>query len=150
VPYIKKIFFLIVAVTLVSCGDNPSVSTSDKSVEELRKEMAADRVELIFFHNHERCLTCTNMEKLTKEVVDTFFGQQVKEGKVVLIIVDIEDRKNRAIIDDYRVVWTSLYINRWRGGTESRHNMTEFAFLNVDSSPDRFKEGIRQKVEELL
>ena len=148
--YIKRILLLIVTFSLFSCVNNSSLVQPDKPVEELRKSMAADRVEVLFFHNHERCSSCLNMEKYTKEVVDTYFGKQVKDGTLVLLIIDIEDKKNAAVTDDYQVVWTSLYINKWENGTESRHSMTEYAFLNVDSSPDEFKEGIRQQIEELL
>ncbi len=147
--YIKHIL-LIVIFSLFSCGNNTSMVEPGKPVEKLRESMGADRVEVLFFHNHERCSSCLNMEKYTKEVVDTYFGKQVKDGTLALLIIDIEDKKNAAIIDDYQVVWTSLYINKWENGTESRHSMTEYAFLNVDSSPDEFKEGIRRQIEELL
>jgi len=148
--FIRQIILLIIAGVFFSCGNNSSISTANKPVEELRKNMATDRVEVMFFHNHERCSSCLNMEKLTKEVVDTYFTQQVKDGKLVLLIIDIEDKNNTEVTDDYQVIWTSLYLNKWQNGTESRHNMTEFAFLNVDSSPDEFKEGIRKQIEELL
>ena len=148
--YIKRIIFLIVTATILSCGNNSPISSMDKSVEELRNNMDANRVEVLFFHNRERCSSCLNMEKYTKEIVETYFAQQIKEGKLVLLICDIEDKNNTELTDDYQVIWTSLYINKWENGTESRHNMTEFAFLNVDSSPDEFKEGIRQQIEELL
>lgn len=141
---------LIVAAVLFSCGNSSSTDSSGKSVEELRAEMSTDRVEVLFFHNHERCSSCLNMEKYTKEVVDTYFAQQVKDGGLVLLIIDIEDKNNSELTDDYQVIWTSLYINKWENGEEDRHNMTEFAFLNVDSDPEAFKEGLRKQIEELL
>jgi thioredoxin-related protein len=148
--FIRQIILLIIAGLFFSCGNNSSVPSTSKSVDDLREQMEADRVEVMFFHNHERCSTCLNMEKLTKEVVDIYFGQQVKDGRLVMMIIDIEDKNNAEVTDDYQVIWTSLYINKWQNGTESRHNMTEFAFLNVDSDPEAFKEGLRKQIEVLL
>lgn len=40
-------------------------------------------VEVLYFHGKQRCVTCNTIEKLTKEVIDKDFAQQLKDGKVV-------------------------------------------------------------------
>ena len=65
-------------------------------------------------------------------------------------VIDISDPQNEAITDKYEVTWSSLYINGWKGGKETVNNMTEFSFANAKGSPDIFKEGIKNKINELL
>ena len=64
-------------------------------------------------------------------------------GKCVL-------KENEAIADKYEVTWSSLFVNGWKDGKENVNNMTEFSFSNAKNAPDKFKEGIKSKIDELL
>ncbi len=50
----------------------------------------------------------------------------------------------------YEVTWSSLFVNDWKDGKENVNNMTEFSFSNARNAPDKFKEGIKSKIDELL
>ena len=80
----------------------------------------------------------------------TKIKNQIDKGAVVYKVIDISDPQNEAITDKYEVTWSSLYINGWKGGKETVNNMTEFSFANAKGSPDIFKEGIKNKINELL
>jgi hypothetical protein len=41
-------------------------------------------------------------------------------------------------------------VNGWKDGKENVNNMTEFSFSNARNAPDKFKEGIKSKIDELL
>jgi len=144
-----SIFTLFALTLLISCGNN-SRATLGKEQDNALLTTKTDYVEVLFFHNHERCSTCTEMEKIIKETVANNFQRQLDDGSLVLRIVDIDDKENRSLTDSYEVVWTSLYINKWEEGVETRNNLTEFAFLYIDSSPDVLKNGIIQEIKELL
>lgn len=140
----KHLFFIIISLLLFSCNG--------KSKTENKQEVSAqgDRVEVIYFHGKQRCITCRAIEKLTNEVLETTFKDQIAKGKVIYKIIDISEPKNEAIAEKYEVTWSSLYINGWKGGKETVNNMTEFSFSNAKGSPDVFKEGIKNRIEELL
>lgn len=63
---------------------------------------------------------------------------------------DISKKENEAIADKYEVTWSSLFVNGWKDGKENVNNMTEFSFSNARNAPDKFKEGIKSKIDELL
>ena len=63
------------------------------------------------------------MEKYTKEVVSKDFAELVKKGKVRLREVDISTEEGEKIADKYRVSWSSLYVNGWKNGKETRNDM---------------------------
>ena len=48
------------------------------------------------------------------------------------------------------MTWSSLFVNGWKSGQEKVNNMTEFSFANAKSHPDKFKNGIKDKIDELL
>ena len=134
----KHLFLIAISLLLFSCSGKPKT--------ENKQEVSAqgDRVEVIYFHGKQRCVTCRAIEQLTNEVLEA------TKGAVVYKVIDISDPQNEAITDKYEVTWSSLYINGWKGGKETVNNMTEFSFANAKGAPDIFKEGIKNKINELL
>lgn len=134
------IFALI--TELMSCGGGDNTATA-KSPEK-------DRVEVIYFHGKQRCATCMAIEKNAKEVVNTLFTNELENGTVVFKTVDISTPEGEKIADRYEVTWSSLFVNKWKGGKETRNNMTEFGFGNARKNPDGFKKGLADKIRQLL
>ena len=105
------IFALITG--LMSCGGGDNTATA-KSPEK-------DRVEVIYFHGKQRCATCMAIEKNAKEVVNTLFTNELENGTVVFKTVDISTPEGEKIADRYEVTWSSLFVNKWKGGKETRN-----------------------------
>ena len=135
--------FIIGLISFNSCSTNSNVDT-DSDVQ------TDDVVEVLYFHGKQRCITCNAIENLAKEVVLNDFAQQVKDGTVVMKIIDISTKDGEKIADKYEVSWSSLFINKWNDGIESKNNMTEFGFSYAKNSPDVFKDGVKKKIDELL
>lgn len=142
----KKLLFVLLAVVgLLSCwnGQNANAQTSTKTAQN-------EYVEILYFHGKQRCITCNAIEKLTKEVVEKDFVAQLKNGKVVFKTIDISTKEGEKIADKYEVTWSSLYINKWKEGKETKNNMTDFGFSYAKNSADLFKAGVKKKIDEQL
>lgn len=87
----KLLMIFALIIGLMSCGSGDNTSTA-KSPEK-------DRVEVIYFHGKQRCATCMAIEKNTKEVVNTLFANELKNGTVVFRTVDISTPKGEKIAD---------------------------------------------------
>lgn len=109
-----------------------------------------DCVEVIYFHGKQRCPTCMAIEKHAREVVEHDFARQKKLGKVKFMVIDINSAEGRKIAKDYRVSYSSLFLNSRRGGKQSRTDITLFAFKNARKHTDVFKKEIADKINELL
>lgn len=127
---------------LMSCGNSQDAANA-KSPEK-------DRVEVIYFHGKQRCATCMAIEKNAKELVTTAFANEVKKGSVVFRVVDISTPQGEKLADKYEVTWSSLFVNKWKDGKETRNNMTDFGFGNARKNPDRFKQGLAEKIRQSL
>lgn len=141
----KLLSILLAVVVLTACGNSQNASVK-ASVETSQSEY----VEVLYFHGKQRCITCNAIEKLMKEVVEENFAEQLKSGKVIFKVVDISTQEGEKIADNYEVTWSSLFINKWDNGKESRNNMTDFGFSYAKNSPDTFKSGAKNKIDELL
>ena len=109
-----------------------------------------DHVEVMYFHGKQRGVTCMAIEKNAREVVEKDFTKEKKKGKVVFKVVDISTDEGAKIAKDYRVTWSSLFVNGWKGGKETRNDMTKFAFKNARNNADEFKKGMGGKIKELM
>ncbi len=143
----KNLFYtLIAAILLISCGNRTEKKTETASTDVKQ----ADRIEVLYFHGAQRCVTCKAIEANTKALLDSLYSNEIADGKIVYKIIDISQKENEKVADKYEVTWSSLFVNRWKNGTEEVNNMTEFGFANAKSEPDSFKNGIKSKIDELL
>ena len=141
----RTLFFLLAMLTLAACGRNQNAN-----VQAAAQTEQEDAVEVLYFHGKQRCITCNAIERLTKEGIEQDFAQQLKYGEIIFKVIDISTKEGEKIADAYEVTWSSLYINKWQDGKESRNNMTDFGFSYAKGSPDVFKAGVKKKIEELL
>lgn len=116
----------------------------------LAQTKVKDHVEVMYFHGKQRCVTCMAIEKNAREVVEKDFANEKKSGKVVFKVVDISTPEGARIAKDYRVTWSSLFVNSWKNGKEKRSDMTQFAFKNARKHADEFKKGVSGKIKELM
>lgn len=140
---LKIMIFVAAMMSVVACGarsESKQISTDEKE----------HRVEVIYFHGKQRCLTCMAIEKLAREVVETQFASALANGELVFKVVDISTKEGERIADKYEVTWSSIFINKVDGKREKVNNLTDFAFSNARSNPDKFKQGVAEKINELI
>lgn len=109
-----------------------------------------DHVEVVYFHGKQRCLTCMAIEKYAREVVDTDFAREKQSGKVLFRTVDITSPEGAKLAKKYRVSWSSLYINGWKGGKEKRNDLTAFAFKHARKHTAEFKKEVKKTIQKNL
>ena len=134
-------FFALMIGLMPFCGDVNTASA---------KSPQKDRVEVIYFHGKQRCATCMAIEKNTREVINSLFANELKNGKIVFKIVDISTPEGEKIADRYEVTWSSLFVNKWKNGKETRNNLTEFGFGNARKNPEVFKKGLADRIRQSL
>lgn len=143
----RKLFYLLIAtLVLVSCGNGSKKKTGENQAEEIQ----SNRIEVLYFHGAQRCITCRAIETNTVALLDSLYSKEQADDRIIYKVIDISKKENGQIADKYEVTWSSLFVNGWKDGKENVNNMTEFSFSNARKSPDKFKEGIKNKVDELL
>lgn len=139
----KKILLMFALIVgLISCGSGENAAAVNSPEN--------DRVEVIYFHGKQRCATCMAIEKNAKEVVNTLFANELKNGTVVFKTIDISTSEGEKIAEKYEVTWSSLFVNKWKDGKESRNNLTEFGFGNARKNPDGFRKGLADNIRQSL
>lgn len=153
----RFIFVLAICLGMTACGGsgvkNGTSGTTvgqQQSQSQSQLQDTGDRVEVLYFHAKQRCATCMAIEKNTKDVIETQFADELENGTVIFRIIDISEPENEKIADKYEVTWSSLFVSQWKDGKETYENLTEYAFANARTSPETFKSGLTEKINELL
>ncbi|HRY29017.1 MAG TPA: nitrophenyl compound nitroreductase subunit ArsF family protein [Elusimicrobiota bacterium] len=71
-----------------------------------------------YFHGNARCMTCRKFETLTKELMDTRFEEEVKQGRVEYRVVNVDDPGNAHFIKDYALYTKSVVLSETSDGEE--------------------------------
>ena len=130
---------------LLACGEKSNAVTVKEQSGKVK-----DFVEVLYFHGKQRCVTCRSIEQNTKELLESKFQRQMKEGKVVYRVIDISKTENAQIAEKYEVTWSSLFLVQHKNGKEKAENLTEFAFGHSRTQPEVFKKGLAEKINQAL
>ena len=95
-------------------------------------------VSVLYFHATRRCATCEAVEKVSKEALNEFY-----QGKVKFFSINREEEKELA--KQYNIEWQSLIITKG----DKIVNLTNDAFLNARTNPDKLKAKIKSTIDQM-
>ena len=76
----KKLFYLLITVyVLMACG-NGSKSKAEATATE---EKQSNRIEVLYFHGAQRCITCRAIEANTVALLDSLYSKEKENGKII-------------------------------------------------------------------
>ena len=108
------------------------------------------QLDIYYFHRNQRCQTCLSIEENTKNVLDQYYAEELKDGIIVMHIIDYEGDESKDLIEKYKADAPALYLTKVKKGKETNKNLTDFAFDNSLHNADKYNEGLRNKINELL
>lgn len=135
----KNTLMVLVAVTLSACGSTPS---QDKTTASLNSE----ELQVYYFHFTKRCATCNAVENETKVALEMFYADQVKEGAIGFISLNLEEEDGKELADQLEVSGQALLLVKG----EEMVNLTNEGFMNARTKPDRFHEVLKAQIDKLL
>ena len=106
----KKIIQVLAVVAAISSGSFAIGQSSPQA-----------KVIAYYFHGSFRCFTCTNMEKYSKEAIETNFKDALASGALEFKPVNVEERGNEHFVDDYKLYTKSLILSMVKDGKEVKH-----------------------------
>lgn len=108
------------------------------------------KLTVYYFHTDHRCPTCLSIEANTQKTLDTYFKDEVKAGKIELVIINVDDKKNEKIAEKFEASGSALILNKVSGKKELKEDMTNFAFKYSRNNETKFIDGLKEKINKLL
>lgn len=125
------------------CADAAKKGCGSKKAESQKSAVnQEDGVKVYYFHATRRCATCQAVESVSKEAVQEFFGD-----KVAFESINREEEKDNPLIKKYRISGQTLLVMK---DDKEAVNLTNFAFLNARTNPDKLKDKIKSTIDTML
>lgn len=109
----------------------------------------ATRIDVIDFHSEHRCKTCLTIEGLTKEVLNSTFAPQMKSGTITFRLVNVDDKANAQVAEDFGAYGTALFLHVHKNGKAEKIDLTEWAFIKAGDAA-AFKAELTKRMQGLL
>ena len=132
---------LALVFSFASCNNEKS-ATTEKNEKEVVKQspVKAEQVAVYYFHSNRRCATCKAIERVSRSAVMNFF-----DGNIPFVSYNIEEDEGAAKAKEVEIKGSALVI--MRGG--EKIDITDAAFMNARSNPQKLKDLIKEKIEPL-
>lgn len=110
------------------------------------KTSSADKIEVFYFHNTSRCVTCKTVEAEAKQDIETLYPDLIKQGKMSFIALNLEEEQGKLMAKKLGVSGQTLLLVK---GTK-KIDITNEGFLYARTNPKKLKSIIKQKMDGLL
>ncbi len=120
--------FVILATAVMVVGIGYSSARAAAERKEAKQEAAREaptivtpsvrphRVIAYYFHTTYRCASCRAIEAFSHEAIEAAFADEIKDGRIVWKVVNVEVKGNEHFVKDYSLYTKSLVlVNDVRG-----------------------------------
>jgi len=135
---VKKIIQVLAVVAAISSGSFAIGQSSPQA-----------KVIAYYFHGSFRCFTCTNMEKYSKEAIETNFKDALASGALEFKPVNVEERGNEHFVDDYKLYTKSLILSMVKDGKEVRYKNLD-KIWQLASNKQKFIAYVTGEIKEFM
>jgi hypothetical protein len=130
----------------------PGVKVS--SADSLKKEMVTppkeDRQLIVYyFRTTYRCPSCHYIEETTQATLKESFAEQLKSGRIVFKMLNVEESGNEHFTDDYKLYTKSVVLSDRKGAKETRWKNLDQVWQLIHND-DGFREYIKKEVNAYL
>ena len=126
----KTIKLVLIAILLFVGFSNSGAQTPPKPAP----------VEVYYFHSTNRCATCEAVEAVTKEALKQYYSDQI-----ILKSINSDEDKTNPLIKKHKISGQTLLVLKG----DKAVNLTNFAFMNARTNPDKLKEKIKETIDKM-
>jgi hypothetical protein len=137
---ILSFVFVIGLLSLNAQCCNKATTDCETAKTTVQNQTKTD-VQAYYFHATRRCATCQAVESVTKDALKEYYGD-----KVAFQSLNIEEMKDKSLIEKYKVSGQTLLIIKG----DKVVNLTNDAFMNARTNPDKLKAKIKSTVDSMI
>lgn len=113
--------------------------------QQVKQTVNTGKIEVYYFHFTARCLTCNTVESETKKNIETLYPELLKVGKISFKSLNIDEKSTEAIAKKLKVYGQTLLVVKGN----KKVDLTNDAFLYARSDSEKYKQIMKQKIDEL-
>ncbi|MFV0377902.1 MAG: nitrophenyl compound nitroreductase subunit ArsF family protein [Mangrovibacterium sp.] len=126
---------------LILCGKQVTAQNKNSPSVSAIQSSQAGAVKAYYFHATRRCATCEAVESVTRQALTDYYG-----AKVAFECINRETDKKNPLIKKYQIKGQTLLIV----DGDKVVNLTNDAFLNARTKPDKLKAKLKATIDPML
>jgi len=139
----------VVAAESRSLKETVTKQQNPVSSSQVAEKSRNAKVIAYYFHGTFRCSTCQTIEKYSKEAIEYYFANELKNGTLEFKSLNVEEAENRHYVQDYQLFSRSLVISLVKQDKEvTWKNLTDVWKLVRDK--DKFFQYVKDEVDKFL
>jgi hypothetical protein len=108
-----------------------------------------NKVIAYYFHGTNRCATCLTIERYSREAIEKYFSQEIREGTLEFKPLNVDEPENRHYIQDYQLYTRSLVLALYKDDKQLKwKNLSEVWAYVKDK--ERFYQYVKDETERFL
>lgn len=137
------------ALPSIALAEPVPVAPADSSEAAPDSTALAHRVIATYFHTSYRCASCMKIEAYTTEAITAGFTNELKEGRLVWRVVNVEEKGNEHFVEEYKLFTKSvILVDEVDGKQRAWKNLPKIWELLGDK--ERFLRYIRSETSAYL
>lgn len=140
----KNFIFLLAFISFMvsDCGQAQSTDKNKATIKA--------KITMYYFHGTRRCPGCQASEDVAFKSVRELYPEQIKNGTIKLESVNIDEDKNKDMVNKYQVSCSTLLVVKDVKGKEEKVDLTNDAFSYARSNPAKLKEIVKATIDKML
>ena len=127
---------------------SPTMGNNGKTPTAQPTSNADSYVELVYFHRMRRCYSCQYAGDTTDHIVESYFHDELANGKLHFKMLDVQNSANAEMINKYQAYGSSLFINVVMAGKDHIQPITDIWYHIGDD--DKFTNIVKTEIETAL
>ena len=135
----SSLLILVFVLSIFSCN-------AQKTDNQKTQNVKSEDVQVYYFHNTKRCVTCNAVENETKVALAMFYEDKMNAGTMEFTSLNLEENDGKKMAQVLHVSGQTLLIVKG----DTHVNLTNEGFMNARTNPTKFHEILKTKIDKLL
>jgi len=147
---LKRALVLIWMISFLFAVTATQLLSAEKTASKTKEVQKASRhLVVMYFHNTFRCPTCHKIEELSNYAIHRNFEDQLKSGKLVWRVINVDEPENKHFIKDYQLYSKHLIVSEVKGGKEVRWKDLKKIWTKVGND-EKFENYVKTEIADWL
>ncbi len=148
----NKFIYLILLLLIVGCQNTTQKGTKEETSLDENNLLNTETPKVLVynFHSTRRCVSCLAIGEATKKTLNTYFAEEMKQGKILHYIINVDEEKNAKLCEKYQAFGSGLYLTQVLKGKETTIDLTGDGFKFALNKEEQFIEILKTNIENLL
>jgi len=131
----------LLIIGTMSCNTDKTKNTTTTTETAAYEVVPTGQINAYYFHATRRCATCEAVEEVTKTALNEYYG-----SKVSFHSINRDNETSKVMVEKFKVSGQTLLIVK----DDQIINLTNDAFLNARTNPDKLKTKLKETVDSLI